>query len=530
MTYDVIIVGSGPSGVASAVGFAEKGIIPLILDVGNESTEEREINENFFDYRKAHDSFDLMIGDNYEGLHNVINEKPIFPKLISPYMQFVVKDSERLSPVHEKGFTVTQSFAMGGLANAWGAALYRCRDDEFGDMPLKASELSPYYDKLTKEIGISGDNDDLACFFGSTDNLLSPLPLSNKAAKLYSSYLKRKKRLNAKGIYMGRSRLSVLSQDYDNRNKCDYKNLESWMPNLSYVYNPSFTLKKLIKNNIVIYQKSVLVKYWSRKNNIITVYGEDTNNGDPLSFECKKLILAAGAVNTSKIVLKSKEDHKSRLTLIDNGLVQVPMIFPSFLGTRFETGVLGLTGLNMVFDFQKQNLRLQGSIIDLTFPFRSIFTEMFPFAFKDSMLFTKYFLPALSVMLLYLPSGIENSGYVRLCADDSLETVSLPYKINKKILRAVSLNLLSLGVLTHPLIVKNTVPGYAIHYAGTLPMVKTPVKGYQCDKNGELYGESGVHIADGSLFSYIPAKNISFTLMANAMRISDHISKEIKSR
>jgi len=66
--HDVLIVGSGVSGVAAALRFADKGIKPCLVDVGLEPPEEAPIQENFYSYRKSCDSFTLMIGENYEGL------------------------------------------------------------------------------------------------------------------------------------------------------------------------------------------------------------------------------------------------------------------------------------------------------------------------------------------------------------------------------------------------------------------------------------------------------------------------------
>ncbi|MBI4698627.1 MAG: hypothetical protein HY758_06895 [Nitrospirae bacterium] len=527
MIYDVIITGSGPTGVASALSFTENGIIPLILDVGYEARNNDPLNCNFYEYRKSHDSFNLMIGENYEGLNNIIKQNTFSPKLLSPFMQFVIKNMRELSPVDEKGFDTVQSFAMGGLANAWGAGLYRCLDNELVNIPLESSELLPYYDTLTREIGISGDDDDLTPFWGSTKYLLKPLRLSGKSEKLYLKYKKRKDKLNANGIYIGRSRLCVLSENYHDRSSCEYNDLESWFPNLPHVYTPAITLKRLIRENKVIYRKSVLVKSWSRSDKHLTVHAEDLDNGSEISFKCKKLVLAAGTINSSRIVLNSKRDFKTRLPLFDNPLVQIPLIFPSLIGSKFEKDALGFENLAMVCELRKLNLRLKGSILELNFPARSVFHEMLPLSARDNLSLIRNFLPAALLLLLYFPSSPGNSGDLMLKANGELEIFSLPHKIDYRAVRKVIYAFLSIGVLTHSLFVKYAPPGHSIHYAGTLPMVEDPKQVYQCDKMGELYQEPGVHIVDGSLFSYIPAKNISFTLMANAMRIADNISGKI---
>lgn len=523
MTYEIIIVGSGPSGVAAALGFVENGIVPLILDVGHEAPDVKPPDMNFNDYRKTNDAFDIMIGRDYEVLNHVIDKKTASPKVSSPYMQFVTRDAETHSPVNESA-SVLQSFAKGGLASAWGAGLYRCVDDDLADLPIDAADLSPYYDMLTREIGISGDDDDLTPFFGSTEDLLKPVRLSGKMSKLFSAYKKKRGELNAGGIFVGRSRLGVLTSEYDDRSACDYKNLEMWYPDLPYIYTPAFTLDKLIRGKKVLYHKSVMVKSWSREDDLIVVNAQNIKDNTDISFKCKKLVLAAGTINSTKIVLNSKKDFETSLPLKDNSLVQFPLIFPSFIGSKHEIDALSLTNLNVIFDMQEFNMRLQGSIIELSSPARAVFFEKLPLSAKDNLTFIRLFLPALAVLFLYMPSRKENEGSIKLKDDGKLEIFNHHGRIHENILKKVARSFLKMRVLTHSSFVEP--PEHAIHYGGTLPMVLNPDSDYHCSTEGELYGEPGVHVVDGSGLSFIPAKNLSFTLMANAMRIADIISKK----
>ena len=234
---------------------------------------------------------------------------------------------------------------------------------------------------------------------------------------------------------MGRPRLGVLSQKHHMRTACDYNNLDVWIPNLPYIYTPSFTLNKLIKENKVIYQDSVMVKSWSRDNGYIKVHAENIHNGTELYFKCKKLVLAAGTINSSKIVLNTKKDYKTQLPLLDNTLVQIPLILPSFIGSSLDKEAFALTNLNTIFDFEQYNLRLQGSIIELTSPARAVFYEMFPLSARDNLSFIRNFLPAVLVLFLYFPSDSAGSNYLTLLPDDKLEVNSLPRDINKKVIR-----------------------------------------------------------------------------------------------
>ena len=62
--------------------------------------------------------------------------------------------------------------------------------------------------------------------------------------------------------------------------------------------------------------------------------------------------------------------------------------------------------------------------------------------------------------------------------------------------------------------------GASVHYAGTLPM---SIEGgaRRCTKHGASRDVEGLYFADGTTFPSLPAKNLTFTLMANATRIAE---------
>jgi choline dehydrogenase-like flavoprotein len=83
-----------------------------------------------------------------------------------------------------------------------------------------------------------------------------------------------------------------------------------------------------------------------------------------------------------------------------------------------------------------------------------------------------------------------------------------------------------IGYLSHPSLIQRPGMGQGLHYAGTLPMRASP-QGYQTDADGLLYGTRTVHIVDGSCFSRLPAKNLTFTIMANALRIGTRLARDL---
>ena len=158
--HEIIIIGSGPSGVASALEFSNSNIKPLVLDVGYESHAEIENQENLYNLKKNKQTTDFLIGKELEYFQIDKQKMPV--KLKSPYFQFVTKNPNFFSILNSNIIT---SYAKGGLANAWGNGLMRFSKAEFSELPINLDDLLPYYKKLEKEIGISGINDDLIDFF-----------------------------------------------------------------------------------------------------------------------------------------------------------------------------------------------------------------------------------------------------------------------------------------------------------------------------------------------------------------------------
>ena len=129
-------------------------------------------------------------------------------------MRYIIDDARALAPVRSQNFDATMSFAAGGLANAWGAGVYRFTTRDLDGFPVRIQELKPFYDELTEHMGVSGANDDLTPSFGNDPALQPPIRLSRFASDLHAGY-QRKHELFAKlGVSIGRTRLAVLTEPH----------------------------------------------------------------------------------------------------------------------------------------------------------------------------------------------------------------------------------------------------------------------------------------------------------------------------
>jgi hypothetical protein len=90
--------------------------------------------------------------------------------------------------------------------------------------------------------------------------------------------------------------------------------------------------------------------------------------------------------------------------------------------------------------------------------------------------------------------------------------------------RVIIRNIRKLGCW--PLKIVHPPHGSSIHYACQLP-ITCKDKPLTTEPSGRLRGTRSIFIADGAVLSYLPAKPLTFTLMANADRIGKNVLREI---
>lgn len=168
--YDAIVIGSGISGGMAAMELCRKGLKTLVLERG------RMIRHG--DYPTATlDTWDFEY-------HNQIPadvRRTDYPKLSrkdyvvrESHVHHFVKDSEY--PYSEKRrFDWVRSYQAGGRSLVWGRHCYRLTDLDFTanaregigvDWPIRYADLAPWYDYVTRFVGIAGQTEKRANFPG----------------------------------------------------------------------------------------------------------------------------------------------------------------------------------------------------------------------------------------------------------------------------------------------------------------------------------------------------------------------------
>lgn len=520
--FDVAIIGSGPAGTSAALTLRGRKV--LMLDVGHAAAAGDGIADNFYAAKREPEAnFAALIGEDFASLHN-LDGANLMPKIKAPLRRFVVQDSRRLAPILSDNFDGFLSFAAGGLANAWGAQLYRFDAADLADFPIKPADLEPHYAALTEHIGICGRADDLSPFYGTADGLLPAHDLAPLGKTVLRSYEKRKAYFNRNGVFMGMPRLGLLTQAHGDRPAHPYDNVEFFNPNIPSVYTPKISLDQLLKSaDAPTYVAGRLVQSFEQQQDCVVITARRLSDDVLETYRGKHLLLGAGAIGSARLVLQSQADTTVKLPILENLLSYIPFVNPMFIGTpQAEKSFYTQTNLCLP---QSDGSVVTGTFYAVSGLLHADLLFDLPLSSRANVMALKHILPSMLVLHLWYPAKAQ--AHNRMSLGPNREIV-VDYR--DSVSGAVERKLISLfrrtGHLSLPSLCKFPKPGQSFHYAGTLPMRATPGP-FETDTQGRLFGSNRVRVIDGAVFPSLPAKNLSFTIMANAARIATSLRAEL---
>lgn len=526
----VIVVGSGPSGVHFAQTALAMGREVLMLDVGHERPMPAAPGAAFDDLkRRLDDPAGYLLGDDFQGV--------TLPGGTGEYYGLPPSKEYVLTPVRpfslkEWGFSSLSSFARGGLAEAWTAGVYPFTEAELADFPFSYADLLPHYEEVARRIGVSGVGDDLAPFFPPHAHLMEPLRLDAHSQRLLDAYASLRADLNAAGCYAGRSRLAVLTRPHDGRDPCSYLGRCLWGCPHQALYTPSVTLERLIAEPGFRYVPGSYVSHctWDASRHVRGVVvlaqdgSEETVGGDAVA-------LAAGTLSSARIVLESVRRATGEILtltgLMDNQQILVPFVNLGMIGKasdprsyQYHQVCLGLAG-----DDPRHYVHAQLTTLKTGMAHPVI--QSLPFDLATDTTVFRLLRSALGVANVNLHDTRrpdcratlepQASGPGRLVlnytppADDAAQIASALTRVRSALHR--------LGCVVPPGMAHVRPKGASVHYAGLIPMGSSDGP-LGASAEGKSRDFEGLYFADGVTFPFLPAKNITFTLMANAVRVA----------
>lgn len=523
--FDVIIVGSGPAGVSAAFPLVEGGLRVLMVD-GGKRPDVRLPDMDFLSARTNDtEQWKWIVGEDF---HALKMRDAVSPKLRVPSHAFAFEGFGCANKIEDTNFITVGSLATGGLSNVWGCGVARYSATEIASFPFPASELELSYAKVSKRMGISGKaNDDMSDYFGLDECAQPPVQMDMLHTRLSQHYSTQRKKLNLQGFRLGRSRVAALSEDLSDRQACNLSGNCLWGCRRHSLYSAADDLPELRKHKNFSELSGFVVDGLSHLDGCWAVEGQTTSDGERKSISANKIVMAAGTLATTRIVLKAL-NHRRPVPLLSCPTAAFLLWLPKLLGAQRLPG-FGLGQLSYALALH-DNVTAFGSTFSTTGIPLSEFARHVPLRRRYGLDLLRGLLSSCVVGNVFLPGNLT-AAEARLREDGSL-IVSGNYKHEVRPLmdeasRKLRKAYWSLGAMLLPGSFTVGRPGGDIHYAGTLPMQKSPASG-ETSKSGAVAGLEGVYVVDGASLPVLSEKSHTLTIMANADRIGQYLTTRIK--
>jgi hypothetical protein len=507
------------------------------MDVGYTDTEtEKVIPEQPFSTIRQTDpqQHRYFLGDDPQA---VLRNQTRGGAHLTPARQHMIRDMDRLFPLESDSFLPLQSTGLGGLGISWGANCFALEDYELARIGIPAAEIRPYYAEAAREVGISGPtNDCLSPLIANLDPAViqPPMPLDTNAESLWRRFHARESSHVKGGFFLGQSLLAMLSQPLGDRQANAELDMDFWADLGRSVYRPRFTMEKLRGLPNFTHLSGRLALRFREENGEVAVIGSGVASGERETFTARKLLLAAGALNSGRLALASFSDYRTRLPIVCNRNHWVAAVNLAMLGKPARDRRHSLSQLTMLMSTE---LSGPDYVLAQIYSYRSLLLfrllNQIPLPPRLGLLFLRLIATAFTCVNIHYPDYPSPDRWIKLdtgASGDVLRAECAYTADEDRWLRSNERRLLwflaRLGCV--PLGVSRPAHGASLHYVGTLPYSEGDAP-FTTAPDGRLRGTSNVFVADGSSWRFLPAKGLTLTLMANARRVAARAVTDLQS-
>lgn len=515
--FDHVVVGTGPSGAAAALQLAGRSV--LVIDAAADTP--RPSTQATFAQALRDGDLDVLLGQRCEVLDHLDPRQRIHPKFWRPPLRDIAQgDTYGVQAPAGVVFEARAAQALGGFSALWGAQLLRYTQsdlDAAGDWPIGQAELDPHYRFLERHVAFSGQEDDMHAFLGGGDIACAPTALAPAAQQLlhrYSQWSRQQRRL---GLIMGRPRIGC-GLKVSIRQDAPFAQADFLRPYPSGVYNSAMTVRHLLKSQAITLMPLTRLLRFEEKADHVELHCRRAD-GQALQLRARHLLVGAGTISTARIVASSLGLQDVKLPFLDHGAMLLPLWMPRLWGGRQAEN---LRALQLIGSMEHEGRRNMIGFYAPVGMMASDHVKDIPLPLPVARRFFELTRSGMLVAQVWQACAPRAGNVLAVTDGERLQVSFKQVDEHAGAARALAGLLRSLGCLIMGRWARPVLPTWAFHHAATLPMKTSPLP-LQTHVDGRLHGFKRVRIIDASVLPSLPAKNHSFTMMANASRIAHEV-------
>lgn len=516
----MVVIGSGPTGVAATKALCDAGRRVTVLDAGDRIEAGKMDAFRSLAQREPEQWPPKLAGEVRDVFPVDVGRVPLKPAYGSLF-PYALEDPDL--PLVNEDADALASLAYGGLSNAWGAAIAPFRQQDIEDWPISVEELAPHYEAVLRFVPIAAERDDLA----------GPLPIhadtpgrlwrGPQADLLLRHMSRHADRLRDAGLSYGASRLAVVT-DAGRPDRCRYCGLCLYGCPYRSIYSSAHTLDELVRAGRVDYRGELFVDRLAQTGGSVEVdFHERRRPGARGRLTASRVFVACGAISSTRLVHESAGCVNGARRLQDSQYFAIPMLTLRAAPTRVATqgNTLAQVFLELaarVVSRQAVHLQVYGyndvmlAALAKRIRLQRDAVERLLGPLVGRLLLIQGFLHSADSPGLTL--NLEDRR-VRVAGDDTEGSA----RCVRRLVRHLAAHGRALGMVPIPGLVHVGRPGKSNHIGGSMPMRAEPGE-LETDRLGSPCGWSRVHVVDASVFPSLPATTVTISAMANAHRIA----------
>lgn len=522
---DVLVIGSGPAGVSCCWPLVQAGLNVALIDPGQAVSLPGSDRPSLSEVRSGHrQKHSFLLGEDLRSLHPSTHPSP---KLrVGAPVGFVADYYSQLN-IATQDFVLAGTLATGGLSNVWGCVATAFDAADLAGMPISPADLEASYRAVARRVGISGTlDDDMGAFHGDVP-IQPPIELGRLSGLLLKRY-GRRRRVNC--LRLGRSRIAVLSQAWAGRDACTLDAFCMWGCGRRSVYNAAHDLVALRANANFHYAPGCVVDRIVRNAEGYRVTGRDPVNGGAVSHAGRQLVVAAGTVASTRLVLPFLGHLGVRRRLLNNPGYVFVLLLPEQLGRAQDRRAFAMAELSYARPIDDKGKYTTGLLYNAVGISPADIAEQMPLTLRGGLALHRAISPAIMLGLGYF-DGEYSDNAITIERDGTSTRVAIEggwapafQGVFAQTRRALRGEFARLGAIMLPGSFQRLPPGGESHYAGTLSM------GDLLTRDCQVVGAEGLYVVDGAAFGRLPAKHFTFSIMANADRVGRHIAAQFSAK
>jgi choline dehydrogenase-like flavoprotein len=308
--YDVVIVGSGAGGGMAAYMLANAGLSVALLEAGPDYDPAKNITQMKWSYESPRRGASTKF-------------RP-FGDFDASYWGWEI-DGEPYTKAEGTKWDWWRARMVGGRTNHWGRISLRFGPKDFkrrsidglgDDWPIGYEDIKPYYDRLDKMVGIFGTNEGLE---NDPDGIFLPPP----KPRLHEMFIKRA--ASQAGVNVIPSRLSILTKKInDSRGGCFFCGQCNRGCSVYADFSSSSVLVKpaVGSGKVDLYTYAMAREVLTNKDGLATGVSY-VNKKDMQEYQVngRTVVLAASACESARLLLNSKSQRHPNGLANSSGVV-----------------------------------------------------------------------------------------------------------------------------------------------------------------------------------------------------------------